>query len=380
MQPSQAEQSEQKPPARKRSRSEHRAVSRAYSTNAQVPSYRYGNAGSINGSAGPAEAIPIRQEALPSSHGQLQMDPALAPLLATSGEQALILARDRELSARLALLSDLSQPHPLACSQLLAHMPSLYPFLNHPAPPQQLLSRESQMLRVLDGSSLFTAPSHSSAILLQRLQSQQLQFRSLAQSQRQLEQNQILQALAGSSLLPGSHHRYLSAATSQLLPDQLSRRAHAPFPSTSIHQASLAVPTQHSASLRPSLLAQSPERINPTAASASPASRSRKPTLTPKPPPQTSRTDPAARLPPPPLGDVSCRYHPRAAAVSVPTDQDRVSRYQRLLREQMLFVEATGLDARATMQGRNKPIKMGQVSFIAVARSVCHYFVSRSVD
>jgi hypothetical protein len=54
----------------------------------------------------------------------------------------------------------------------------------------------------------------------------------------------------------------------------------------------------------------------------------------------------------------------RVVPVSLPSDQETLSEYQCLLREQIVFFEATVDDIEATAQGRNKPIKIGQVGIL----------------
>jgi hypothetical protein len=54
----------------------------------------------------------------------------------------------------------------------------------------------------------------------------------------------------------------------------------------------------------------------------------------------------------------------RVVPVSLPSDRETLSEYQCLLREQIVFFEATVDDIEATAQGRNKPIKVGQVGIL----------------
>jgi hypothetical protein len=61
---------------------------------------------------------------------------------------------------------------------------------------------------------------------------------------------------------------------------------------------------------------------------------------------------------------VACRFHPRAINVSLPNDAESTSKFQTLLREQMVYVEAVTLDVQASTQGRNRPIRVGQVGIL----------------
>jgi len=51
----------------------------------------------------------------------------------------------------------------------------------------------------------------------------------------------------------------------------------------------------------------------------------------------------------------------KVVPVTLESDKDTLSEYQCLLREQILFFEANEEDIEATAQGRNKPIRLGQV-------------------
>jgi hypothetical protein len=61
---------------------------------------------------------------------------------------------------------------------------------------------------------------------------------------------------------------------------------------------------------------------------------------------------------------VKCRFHPHAISVSLPSDAELTSKFQTLLREQMVYVAAVVLDVQASTQGRNRPIRVGQVGIL----------------
>ena len=68
--------------------------------------------------------------------------------------------------------------------------------------------------------------------------------------------------------------------------------------------------------------------------------------------------------PPPHAVLISCRFNARAIPVSLPTDVRATSKFLTLLREQVLYVEAAALDVQSSTQGRNRPIKVGQVGIL----------------
>ena len=92
----------------------------------------------------------------------------------------------------------------------------------------------------------------------------------------------------------------------------------------------------------------------------------------PPPPPPRPRglAPPASGAPsdsnatPPALVLVKCRFHVRAISVSLPDDAECTSKFQDVLRKNMLYVEAVKLDVQASTQGRNIPIEVGQVGIL----------------
>jgi hypothetical protein len=80
-------------------------------------------------------------------------------------------------------------------------------------------------------------------------------------------------------------------------------------------------------------------------------------------------------LPPPPFKTVkrsfeSTRLYHRTTPMAAESDQSCLSGYQTLLRGQILFFETVTADVQASSQGRNKPIRVGQVGL--VCRHCCN--------
>lgn len=98
-----------------------------------------------------------------------------------------------------------------------------------------------------------------------------------------------------------------------------------------------------------SQVATEPGAALPTSSTLSPLDR------------QTASTDLEASQQQP---SVVCKFHTKIVAVSAVSDRESVSKLQALLRDQLFYFAAVALDVQASAQGRNKPIRLGQVGLM----------------
>jgi hypothetical protein len=332
----------------------------------------------------------------------------MAALLAYAREREAVLARERERALHLALLNHhhhQQQQHQQHQHQLagfpanLGHDPSTLPLLllsaslrqghhhhhhhHHPPPPPNLYplsawispALRSQAQLSLLGYTVAPPTTHPPPPPPARLALLPDIFRQGEGLHQQVQARQSSFAPPGETLL-GSHVASAAPALPSSPPPSRELSAGAGRPHGEGRQAggssglvsSLSSEEQKEEIGRPSwptagtsfrrILADPPTDPRPLSIN----SRRRRP----PPPPALDSSDIMSSTPPAAHNPVliSCRFYERAIPVSLPEDAHSTSRFQALLREQVLYVEAVQVDVQASTQGRNRPIRMGQVGIL----------------